>query len=100
MRIRDKVARRRVSAVSATEAAKNFGRLVDRVREHQVSYLIERSGTPVAQIGPVESVPFTMADFKALIGSAPRADADYLRALDAVVARHARPVVRRTPWGR
>jgi hypothetical protein len=38
--------------VSATEAAKNFGGIVDRVREHAAIYLVERSGTPVAEIRP------------------------------------------------
>jgi prevent-host-death family protein len=51
--------------VSATEAAKNFGWLVDRVREEQATYVVERGGTPVARIAPVERPSFTMGDFKA-----------------------------------
>lgn len=86
--------------VSATEAAKNFGRLVDRVRERQVSYVVERSGIPVARIEPAGAPSCTMAGFKALIGGLPRPDEDYLRALEAIVARHKRPRLRRNPWER
>jgi antitoxin (DNA-binding transcriptional repressor) of toxin-antitoxin stability system len=95
MRIKTRSAR-----VSATEAAKNFGRLVDRVREERMTYVIERGGTPVATIAPVERAPFTMADFKALIGGAPRVDDEYVRAVERAASRHNRPRVRRNPWAR
>jgi prevent-host-death family protein len=100
MSISRKRPRGRVATVSASEAAKNFGRLVDRVREDRVAYVVERSGTPVARIGPIDREPFTMADLKVLLAETPRADDEYLRALDNVVARHRRPAVRRDPWAR
>ena len=53
--------------VSATEAAKNFGGIVDRVREHAAIYLVERSGTPVAEIRPTAGGPATVADLVALL---------------------------------
>ena len=86
--------------VSATEAAKNFGRLVDRVREERVSYDIERGGKPVARITPAERVSFTMADFKALVGALPRGEEEYLKVVEAAGARRNRPRVRRNPWER
>jgi antitoxin (DNA-binding transcriptional repressor) of toxin-antitoxin stability system len=92
--------RRRPGSVSATDAAKNFGRLVDRVREERATYIVERGGTPVAQIGPVEERVCTVADFKALIAEAPRVDEEYLEAVEAAAARHNRPRVRRNPWER
>lgn len=92
--------RRRGSAVSATEAAKNFGRLVDRVREDRATYIVERGGLPVAAIGPIEERSCTIGDFKALIARAPRVDEEYLEEVDAAIARHNRPRVRRNPWGR
>src|SRR5262245_741908 len=92
--------RRRRAHVSATEAAKNFGRLVDRVREERITYTIERAGEPVATIGPAPRVRFTMADFKALAASAPRTDTEYLNLVEHAVARHNRPRVRRNPWER
>ena len=86
--------------VSATEAAKNFGRLVDRVREERATYGVERGGQPVAQIGPAERVAFTVADFKALIGTLPAAGDGYPELVERVIARHNRPRVRRNPWDR
>jgi prevent-host-death family protein len=92
--------RRPAGRISATEAAKNFGRLVDRVREEGATYVIERSGTPVARIGPVDRVSCTLGDFKALLAAAPRLDEAYLGAVEEAVARHNRPRVRRNPWAR
>jgi antitoxin (DNA-binding transcriptional repressor) of toxin-antitoxin stability system len=86
--------------VSATEAAKNFGRLVDRVREERVTYDIERGGKPVAKIAPADRVSFTMGDFKALVGELPRGDDEYLKIVGRTSARRNRPRVRRNPWER
>lgn len=93
--------RRGVGArVSATEAAKNFGRLVDRVREERATYIVERGGKAVARIEPIDRAAFTMADFKALITSLPRADENYLKAVAGASARHNRRRPRRNPWER
>jgi prevent-host-death family protein len=86
--------------VSATEAAKNFGRLVDRVREEGISYIVDRGGTPVARIGPVERRSCTLADLRGLIESLPRADEEYLRSVQDVTGGRNRPHVRRNPWAR
>jgi antitoxin (DNA-binding transcriptional repressor) of toxin-antitoxin stability system len=97
MKMRRNIGARRVSA---TEAAKNFGRLVDRVRETRATYVVERGTTPVARISPVEGRVLTMADFKALAARLPRVDADYLDAVAGAAAAHNKPRVRRNPWGR
>jgi prevent-host-death family protein len=97
---RERRARDPRSRVSATEAAKNFGRLVDRVREEHVTYVIERGGKPVARIAPIERATFTIADFKRLMASLPRLEDPYLRAVEHAVVRHSRPRVRRNPWER
>jgi antitoxin (DNA-binding transcriptional repressor) of toxin-antitoxin stability system len=86
--------------VSATEAAKNFGRLVDHVREERATYIVERGGTAVARIVPVERTAFTIADFKALIASRPHPGEEYLTAVSRATARHSRPRTRRNPWAR
>jgi hypothetical protein len=86
--------------VSATEAAKNFGRLVDRVREERTSYVVERGGTAVVRIGPVEHTTFTLGDFKLLVWEETGASAEYLAAVERAAARHNRPRVRRNPWAR
>lgn len=86
--------------IPATEAAKNFGRLVDRVREEQEVYLVERGGTAVAQIGPVErrAGTFTLAQFKALVEHLAHPSEEYLDTVERVVAKHNRPRARHNPW--
>ena len=88
------------SRVTATDAAKNFGRLVDRVREERITYVVERGGKPVARITTVDRAPFTLADFKALLAALPHADEAYLKATEDAAARRNRPRVRRNPWER
>lgn len=92
--------RERASAIAATEAAKTFGRLVDRVREERAVYVVERGGTPVARIGPIGAKPFTMREFKAMLAAMPPASDEYLRGVEAVVGRANKPRVPRNPWAR
>ncbi len=88
------------AGISATEAAKNFGRLIDRVREARTTYVVERGGRPVASIAPVERDVFTLRELKALVAEAGPAPADYLEATARAAKRHNRPRVRRNPWAR
>lgn len=99
-KIRSRKALDREARISATEAAKSFGRLVDRVREGRATYIIERGGKAVAQIGPVERRAFTLRDFAALLGRLPRVDPEYLTAVEDGVARHNTPRVPDHPWAR
>jgi antitoxin (DNA-binding transcriptional repressor) of toxin-antitoxin stability system len=99
MRIHGK-ARKREVRVPATEAAKTFGHLVDRVREDRATYIIERGGKPVALITPLERHSFTFRALKALVTALPHADADYLTALERVAASRNKPTVRSNPWAR
>src|SRR5262245_57322044 len=86
--------------ITATDATKNFGRLVNRVSEERVTYTVERGGRPVAQIGPIEAPFSTIGDFKSWIDNHPAVDEEYLKAVDEAVARHNKPRVRRNPWER
>src|SRR5262245_15431744 len=90
----------REDRISATDASKNFGRLVDRVREERADYVIERSGQPVARIGPIDAPHGTLADLKALVAAASFAGDDYASAVERAVRRHNKPRVRRNPWAR
>ena len=84
--------------ISASAAAKNFGALVDRVREEQAAYVVERSGVPVAQVAPVPRRQATLADLVAAIRSGPSADDGFLRDVERGVAFFNRPVVPGDPW--
>jgi antitoxin (DNA-binding transcriptional repressor) of toxin-antitoxin stability system len=99
-KFRSRKALEREARITATEAAKNFGRLVSRVSEERATYIVERGGKPVARIGPVEHKRSTMADFKAFVRNAPQVDEEYLRAVEDAVRRHNRPRVPDNPWER
>ena len=88
--------------VTATETAKNFGSIIDRVREERAVYVVERGGTPVAEIRPVEAKTVTVRDFVELIrsGSIPAAGEEYLKAVEEGVAFWNRAEVPRDPWAR
>ncbi len=88
--------------VSATEAAKNFGEVLARVREDGAVYVVERRGKPVAQIGPVEEKAFTGADFVELVRSTsdPSAGPEYARAVEEGIAFLNRAEVPKSPWER
>jgi antitoxin (DNA-binding transcriptional repressor) of toxin-antitoxin stability system len=51
----------RSTSVTATEAAKNFGALVDRVREAGAAYVVERQGRAIARISPITERRCTLA---------------------------------------
>ena len=92
----------RSRVVSATEAAKNFGEVLARVREERAVYIVERRGKPVARITPVEDRVFTLADFVELIrsGAIPSPGAEYARAVEEGIAFFNRPEVPTSPWER
>jgi antitoxin (DNA-binding transcriptional repressor) of toxin-antitoxin stability system len=91
--------RRTGRTISATDAAKNFGRLVDRVREARAVYVIERSGRPVAQIGPAPAPGCTFRDLAAFLHERPRLDETYLTEIESGVARANRPALPEDRWG-
>ena len=92
--------------VSATEAARNFGSIVAQVREKRAVYVVERSGKPVARIGPIAERKLTGGEFAALVqasagaaaGGAPRMDDEYCRAVQDGIAFLNRSEVPKTPW--
>ena len=100
--IRSKKARMAASeSIAATDAAKNFGRLVDRVREEGATYVIERHGRPVAQIGPVKTEePKTLRDLVEYLKVAPKLDEEVLRYIEEGRALYNRPDVPKNKWER
>ena len=95
-------ARRRASrlkpTISATDAAKTFGGLVDRVREERAVYVIERGGTPVAEIGPVAAAACTVADLVDVLRAQAPLDKAYLREVESGVKAWNKPSVPRDRW--
>ena len=88
--------------ISATEAVRNFGSILASVREDRAVYVVTRSGTPVAELGPVADPPLTGAMFAEIVrsGSTDLAGAEYLRAVEDGIALLNRAEVPGDPWER
>jgi prevent-host-death family protein len=90
-----------LKAIAATDAAKNFGELVDRVREEGVTYVIERHGRPVAQIGPAETdEQKTLGGLVAYLKTAPKLDEDVLSFIEKGIVIYNKPEVPKNRWAR
>ena len=88
-------------AITASHAAKNFGRLADRVREHGATYVITRHGRAIAQIGPVENEPpKTLSGLVEYLKTAPKLDEEVLRYIEEGRAIYNKPEVPRNRWER
>jgi antitoxin (DNA-binding transcriptional repressor) of toxin-antitoxin stability system len=82
--------------VSATEAARSFSELLDRVYYRGETFVIVRGGEPVCEMSHVAPPRFTGADFLTLLHSLPKPDLGYW---DAVEDRTKQtPAVPESPW--
>lgn len=70
-----------VSTLSATQAARAFSDLLNRVRYRGEAFIIEREGEPICEITPVKP-RFTGADLLALFRSLPKPDASFWDAVE------------------
>lgn len=83
--------------VSATEAARSFSELLDRVCYRRETFVIERGGELVCEMSHVRPPRFTGADFLTLLSSLPKPDRGYW---DAVEERTKQtPAVPESQWG-
>jgi antitoxin (DNA-binding transcriptional repressor) of toxin-antitoxin stability system len=91
--------RSRVDTVTATEAAKNFGELVDHVREAGTTYVVERQGRPIVQIAPFAARRCTLAMLVDWVEARAAAPGDEFRAeVDAHVRAVNRPRIPASRW--
>jgi hypothetical protein len=84
--------------VSATTAAKNFGTLIDRVREERAAYVVERSGSAVVLISPAPGKRCSVAGLVELLRAYTSHDAAYAAAVKKGVAALNRPAVPENRW--
>jgi antitoxin (DNA-binding transcriptional repressor) of toxin-antitoxin stability system len=82
--------------LSATEAARSFSELLNRVRYRGERFVIERGGVPIGELRPVAPMRFTGRDLRALLRSLPAVDAGFLDAVEE--ATRNQPQVPETPW--
>ena len=83
--------------VSATEAARSFSELLDRVCYRGETFVIERGGELVCEMSHVTPPHFTGADFITLLYSLPKPDPAYWDAVEQGTKET--PAVPESPWG-
>jgi prevent-host-death family protein len=86
------------SHLSATEAARNFSDLVNRVLYRGEVFVIERGGQPVCRIVPAGPRKFTLRDWVQLLKTIPKPDPGYWDAVADV--RRKQPPLPDSPWER
>jgi prevent-host-death family protein len=71
--------------ISATEAARRFSDVLNRVRYKGEEFLVERSGQPVCRIVPAQRKRFTGADLARFWPTLPKADKGFWDAVEEAI---------------
>jgi antitoxin (DNA-binding transcriptional repressor) of toxin-antitoxin stability system len=83
--------------VTATEAARHFSELLNRVRYEGETFVILRGGEAVGQLGPVESHPgTTFRDLIAALNRIEKPDEGFADDLEKIQA--GQPLAGESPW--
>ena len=86
------------SRISATEAARKFSDIVNRVRYRGEEFIVERAGEAVCRIVPALPVKRTLADLVRILESVPKPDPEYWDIVEEVTRNQ--PKLPRSPWRR
>ena len=90
----------RTRKVTASDAAKNFGALADRVRSERATYIVERGGVPVVRVEPVDVVRCTFRDLADWYADREPLDSRYLAEVERMIKAANTPAVPGDPWDR
>jgi antitoxin (DNA-binding transcriptional repressor) of toxin-antitoxin stability system len=83
--------------VTATEAARNFSELLNRVRYERETFVILRGGEAVGQLGPMESRRrITLRDLLAALELVEKPDQQFADDLEKIQAEQ--PLAGESPW--
>jgi prevent-host-death family protein len=86
------------SHLSATEAARNFSDLVNRVLYRGEVFVIERGGQPVCRIVPARPASFTLRNLVQLLKTIPKPDPGYWDDIEHI--HRSQPPLPEPPWER
>lgn len=89
---------KRVSTISATQAARSFSDLLNRIHYGGEAFVVERGGEPICEISPVGPLRFTGANLLALLRSLPKPDAGFWDAVRKATRQETS--VPQSPWER
>lgn len=74
----------RPRAISSTEAARNFSKLLNRVKNRGETFIIEHAGEAVCELRPAGPTQLSPAELVSRLGSAP-VDDKYLEIVDELI---------------
>jgi len=87
------------SHITATQAARSFSDILNRVRYRGETFLVERGGEPVCRISPAEAPKrSTLGDLVRLLRALPVPDVGYMDSVEQISRKQ--PRVPGSPWGR
>ncbi len=86
------------SEISATDAARRFSEVVNRVRYRNETFVVKRGGEPVCEIVPVRTTAFTGRELAELLRSLPHPGKDYLDAVEQHLQKQ--PKAEKAKWPR
>jgi antitoxin (DNA-binding transcriptional repressor) of toxin-antitoxin stability system len=84
--------------LSATETARRFSELLNRVRYRGESFVVERGGKPICEILPAQPVKFSGRELAELLRSLPQPDEKYFDQVKELTTKQ--PKVARSRWPR
>jgi antitoxin (DNA-binding transcriptional repressor) of toxin-antitoxin stability system len=84
--------------ISATQTARRFSELMNRVRYRGESFIVERGGQPICEILPAKPPKFTGRDLGNLLRSLPTPDKEYLTQVEKLTAKQSK--VAESKWPR
>ena len=84
--------------LTATEAARGFSELLNRVRYRGESFIIERGGVAIGELRPAAPVRFTGPDLLALLRSLPPVDDGFFDEVERGIAEQ--PELPESRWER
>ncbi len=73
--------------ISATEAARNFSDLINRVSYRGETYTVERGGRAICRLSPVEVRGCSGAELLDVLAKLPRPSDEYLSTVDEMLRR-------------
>jgi len=83
--------------ISATQTARRFSELMNRVRYRGESFVVERGGKPVCEILPAQPTKFTGSDLAELLRSLPKPDKEYFTLVENLIAKQSKVAESRWP---
>ena len=84
--------------ISATETARRFSELMNRVHYRGESFVVERGGKPICEILPARPAKFNGRELADLLRSLPQPDKEYLALVERLTAKQSK--VAESKWPR